>query len=80
MVFEPFVGVGPRAFFNLFSMNLGSGYPLKRKAKGGKVAEWSEEKSRLRVPMLPYSYIDREILAIDLLEQRLERLSDEDAE
>lgn len=29
--FEPFVGIGPRRFFDLFSMHLGSSYPLVRK-------------------------------------------------
>jgi deoxycytidylate deaminase len=33
VAFEPFVGVGPRRFFDLFSMKQGSGYPLKRKDK-----------------------------------------------
>lgn len=33
VAFEPFVGVGPRRFFDLFSMKQGSGFPLKRKDK-----------------------------------------------
>lgn len=35
VIFVPFVGVGPRRFFDLFSMRLGSGYPLCRKDKDG---------------------------------------------
>ena len=39
--FEPFVGIGPRRFFDLFSMNLGSSYPLVRKDnESGKRIDW----------------------------------------
>lgn len=60
VVFEPFVGVGPRRYFDLFSMKLSNGFPLKRKAAGVK-ADWSVNPNALaRVPMLPTSYLDRE--------------------
>jgi len=61
--FEPFVGVGPRRFLDLFSMKLGSGYPLNRKEKSGKVLKWVMKKADLRIPMLPTSYLERETLA-----------------
>lgn len=61
--FEPFVGVGPRRFFDLFSMRLGSGYPLKRKGPDGQIVEWTQEGSRLRIQMLPCSYLELELLA-----------------
>jgi deoxycytidylate deaminase len=60
--FEPFVGIGPRRFFDLFSMKLSSGYPIKRKADG-KTIVWRRESSGPRVQMLPTSYIQREKLA-----------------
>jgi len=60
VVFEPFVGVGPRRYFDLFSMKLSNGYPLKRKV-GGKTAPWEKNlDSVVRVPMLPTSYLERE--------------------
>lgn len=31
VLFQPFVGIGPRRYFDLFSMNLGSSYDLQRK-------------------------------------------------
>ena len=31
VLFQPFVGIGPRRYFDLFSMNLGSSYDLVRK-------------------------------------------------
>lgn len=60
--FEPFVGIGPRRFFDLFSMRLSSGSPVKRKFDG-KTVSWRRESSGPRVQMLPSSYVQREKLA-----------------
>ena len=55
--FEPFVGVGPRKFFDLFSMKHGSGYPLERKNRqDGKRKEWSIASSQLRLQLKPTDY------------------------
>ncbi|MFZ5895869.1 MAG: anti-phage dCTP deaminase [Myxococcota bacterium] len=62
VLFEPFVGIGPRRFFDLFSMALSSGNIVKRKERGKKRA-WVPETGILRIPMLPNSYLDREQLA-----------------
>lgn len=59
VLFEPFLGVGPRRFLDLFSMRIGDGYPLKRKHLGA-VASWQKDSAAIRVPMLPTSYLDRE--------------------
>ncbi|MCG3138655.1 MAG: tRNA-specific adenosine deaminase [Phycisphaerae bacterium] len=61
--FEPFVGVGPRQFFDLFSMRLGSGYPLIRKEQNGKIKAWKQEDGKLRLRMLPITYLDLELEA-----------------
>jgi hypothetical protein len=62
--FVPFVGVGPRRFFDLFSMDLSSGYSLERKNEGAK-ANWDVTRNRgPRTPMLPTSYLDRELGAV----------------
>jgi deoxycytidylate deaminase len=66
--FELFVGVGPRRFFDLFSMKLGSGYPLKRKDGAGAVIDWKAELIRLRLQMLPASYLDLELVASGMFE------------
>lgn len=59
--FEPFVGIGPRRFFDLFSIRLGAGYELKRKTNDGLVVDWSlSQTSKLRLQMLPGSYLDLE--------------------
>lgn len=59
--FEPFIGVGPRRFIDLFSMKLGSGYVLKRKEKDGSIIEWEEETAKLRTQLIPLSYLEREL-------------------
>lgn len=62
--FVPFVGVGPRRFFDLFSVDLSSGYTLERKSEGAK-ANWGVTRNNgPRTPMLPASYLDRELGAI----------------
>jgi deoxycytidylate deaminase len=69
VAFEPFVGVGPRKYIDLFSMELGGGAPLRRKENGLK-ASWERKKAKLRFPMLPVSYIEIERLRTrDLLQQ-----------
>lgn len=62
VVFEPFMGVGPRRFFDLFSMKLSNGYPVKRKKRpAGTKEKWTiSSDSIVRVPMSPTSYLDRE--------------------
>ncbi len=70
---EPFVGVGPRRFFDLFSMRLGSGYPLTRKDADGRALDWKPEQGKLRIQMLPCSYIELELVASDLFNQCRER-------
>lgn len=61
--FSPFVGIGPRRFFDLFSMNLGSTYKLRRKNSDGKRRPWNIESAQLRVQMKPVSYLDLEAQA-----------------
>jgi deoxycytidylate deaminase len=60
VAFVPFVGVGPRRYFDLFSMKLGSGYDSKRKQDGRKISWDRGVHGGPRIPMLPTSYIDRE--------------------
>lgn len=69
VVFEPFIGVGPRRFLDLFSMNLGSGSKLKRKGKLGNTVDWSRANAAIRTPLLPCSYFDIETAAVDIWEQ-----------
>jgi len=63
VVFSPFIGVGPRKFFDLFSVNLSSGYKIKRKQSDGSIINWEPEKSHSRLQMLPFSYLEKELRA-----------------
>lgn len=71
--FEPFVGVGPRRFFDLFSMWLGSGNRLVRKDSEGKPLEWKPENGNLRLQMLPVCYLDLELSACDKFKNVVQR-------
>ena len=63
--FEPFVGIGPRRYFDLFSLKLSTGYPIERKAKESFLkATWNRETAHPRIPMLPMSYLERESVAV----------------
>lgn len=58
--FLPFIGVGPRRYLELFSMELSTGSTIERSDKDGK-AIFPERAGRPpRVPMLPLSYLERE--------------------
>lgn len=74
VIFEAFVGVGPRSFFNLFSTNLGSGYAITRKdGKTGKIIDWNRKDASVRMPLLAISYLEREISMVrnlkDIIQQ-----------
>jgi deoxycytidylate deaminase len=78
--FTPFVGVGPRRYFDLFSLSLGGGLQLVRK-KDGAVLKISRQNAFVRVPMSPSSYIQREAIAIkelDRLPKQLELTLEEE--
>ena len=62
--FKPFIGVGPRQFFDLFSLSLSSGRPLERKTPNGKVNPWRMETVTPRVQMLPVAHRQFETAAI----------------
>jgi hypothetical protein len=76
--FEPFLGVGPRRYFDLFSLKLGSGRRLERKLNraSGEALPWARSGTqRPRVPMDPKSYLEREFSTvksiIDLVKQNI---------
>jgi deoxycytidylate deaminase len=61
--FAAFLGIGPRRFFDLFSLKLSSGYSIERKKDGVKVPWDLRTDSKPRVPMVPASYLEREQIA-----------------
>lgn len=74
--YEPFTGIGVRRFLDLFSLGMGSGRPVRRKAKraSGSRAQWKHaEHSAPRLPLDPRSYLEREHAAaqkVDKAEQK----------
>lgn len=67
--FKPFIGVGPRKFFDLFSMSLSSGRDLVRKTGTGESVEWDPSTATPRVQMLPVTHRTFEKFAAEYLKQ-----------
>ena len=66
MAFIPFVVIGPRRFFDLFSLKLSTGREIERKRAG--VALKQERRDALvRIPLTPLSYLESERKVADLL-------------
>ena len=63
--FVPFVGVGPRRYLDLFSLELSTGSAIRRKDESGKPVEIIREQQRPRVSMLPYDYLESEVKLLD---------------
>ncbi len=61
--FVPFMGIGPRRYVDLFSLKLGSGYPVERKTDKGDLAKWRRQDAPPRLQMQPVTYLHRELLA-----------------
>lgn len=77
VLFEPFIGVGPRRFLDLFSMSLGLGTKLIRKDKnnGGTTFEWSPSSNyaKIRTPLSPKSYLEIENDAIMIWKNKTQK-------
>ncbi len=68
--FLPFIGIGPRRYLDLFSLSLGTGYPVQRK-RDGKMADWVRQGAAPRLQMAPVPYLIRERLASTTLNDLL---------
>lgn len=70
--FEPFLGVGPHRFIDLFSMTTRAGVARERKLKAtGERIRWDAENATPKVEMLPMSYLDLEAKALYQLKKLL---------
>jgi deoxycytidylate deaminase len=58
--FVPFVGIGPRRYLDLFSLDLSTGRKITRKGEDGAALFPKRATRPPRVPMLPFSYLERE--------------------
>lgn len=72
--FVPFVGVGPRRYLDLFSLDLSTGRKIVRKDNEGKAIFPKRANQRARVPMLPYSYLERESKLLEEHEDVIKKL------
>jgi deoxycytidylate deaminase len=70
--FEPFLGVGPRRYFDLFSMKLGTGRSIARKDDSGNVLAFTPGKASPRVPLATTTYLEEEIEAAGILQDAKE--------
>jgi hypothetical protein len=63
VLFQPFVGVGPRRYLDFFSLTTSTGSLVKRKEDDGRPIEWNPKTALPRNPLLPLSYLERETQA-----------------
>lgn len=64
VVFEPFIGVGPQRYIDLFAMTSIKWAKRIRKNKEGKIVQWHRENAELRNPSLVLSYLQLEQNAV----------------
>ena len=64
VVFEPFTGVGPQRFMDLFAVSSTRWYAKKRKDKHGQKIEWKKETAELRNSAALLNYLDAEQTAL----------------
>lgn len=76
VIFEPFVGVGPKSFLKLFSISLGGGNTIKRKDADGNIVDFNPKNAKLKTVMLPSSYIERERYAASQLSDKERKKND----
>lgn len=76
--FEPFLGIAPHRYADLFSLTTSTGIARDRKTKTtGERIRWNPKTSLPKVEMLPLSYIDLEARALYQLKKLLNRVSDD---
>ncbi|MDI6450113.1 anti-phage dCTP deaminase [Anaerobaca lacustris] len=80
ITFEPFVGIGPRKFFDLFSMRLSTGFELVRKDEKGAILTWQRNQGCARMQMVPWSYLDHETEAARRFAEYRGRLESNDGQ
>jgi hypothetical protein len=72
------MGIGPRSFFDLFSMKLSNGYPLKwnQEPDGTKVKWKISDEAIARIPMPRTAYLEREARVVQLVTTQTRRNRD----
>src|ERR1017187_4995351 len=75
--FLPFVGIGPRRYLDLFSLELSSGREIQRKNDDGVPNLPRKGESPPRIPMVALSYLEREDKLLDEFKGILQELQGE---
>lgn len=70
--FAPFMGIGPRRFVELFSLEPGPGRKIDRKTNG-EIVKWQSATAQLRAPMQLLDYLELELAAAALTSKRQRR-------
>lgn len=60
VVFEPFVGVGPQKYIDLFAMSSDKWYSRRRKDKDGNCIRWITDTAELRTPIASMTWLEAE--------------------
>jgi deoxycytidylate deaminase len=72
--FEPFLGIGPHRYVELFSVTTRTGIARDRKSKtSGERIRWNPKTALPKVAMLPLSYLDLEAKALYQLKKLIAR-------
>jgi len=79
VVFEPFTGVGPQRFVDLFAVSSARWYARRRKDKQGYKLNWERKEAELRNPILLFNYLDAEKLALIVFEDETVALKGEES-
>lgn len=74
VVLTPFVGIGPRRYFDFFSLALRSG-PQKRRKSNGDIAKWKRNEACPAWPLPLSGYREAELWAIDEIQRLRSRMS-----
>ncbi|MFN8140434.1 MAG: anti-phage dCTP deaminase [Fimbriimonadales bacterium] len=68
VIFEPFRGVAPRRFADLFALRTPFGARIKRSTDGC-LNDWDHNSAEVKTPVLRFSYIDLEGVVVKLIKE-----------
>ncbi len=77
VLFEPFVGVGPSKYIDLFAMKSRKCYSRTRKKDDGTKADWDSETASLRSPMSLLTYLESEYATRIIFEDETSNITEE---
>jgi cytidine deaminase len=73
VAFDPFVGISPRKYLDMFTINPVYSAQVDRKLSNGHAINWKRDRTPLKTKMASLSYIEREMRAVSRLDRSLEQ-------